>query len=397
MQAKAGLRKQLIYVTLVPLIILGIVSSSVFFIRFEQYTKEQVKSSLKNLAFNGAAFYTKTGSLPVYEAGYEWYIYREDVCVAGSVSGAEGTYMSNRNYSKILLEGADICTDNVKIDGKRYMVYYHVMNNSEPYDIFACAVSRDTIWQSMKATLLPMYLIVAAVIAISSISTVWFVNGIVGELKRIRNFVRNIADEKLDAKISDELYNRNDELGDIGRDAVRMRNALRDVIEIDPLTQLYNRKTGEKKLKAIKERCQKRGQPYSIAIGDIDHFKHVNDTWGHDAGDVVLKNIAKCLSESLSGKAIVARWGGEEFFIAFENCRREKAATYLETALETIRNFTTIDGKGNFIKVTMTFGVVNGVYGKTDEELFKIADEKLYYGKENGRNQVVCSRKQEKD
>jgi len=222
---------------------------------------------------------------------------------------------------------------------------------------------------------------------------VFFINSLTHELTRIRNFVSDIANEKLDTQLADELYNRDDELGDIGRGVVVMRNALKDIIEIDSLTRLYNRKTGEKKLRAIKERCKKRNQPYSIAIGDIDHFKNVNDTWGHDAGDIVLQNIAGILKTTLDKKAIVARWGGEEFFIAFENCDRAKAGEYLEKTLETIRGFTSKDGKGNFIKVTMTFGVVNGSFTKTDEELFKIADNKLYYGKEHGRNQVVCVRK----
>ena len=386
------LRKQIIYVTIMPLIVLGLVCSAVFFVRLNEYSRQKTEEVLKYLAINGTDVYEQTGKGPQKADNYEWFIYEEDKCIDSSLSSAVDGYMKNTTYSKLTSTGQSVYEKNVLINNQRYMLYY---TSISPTKFFACAISNKTIWETMKDALLPTYAIEGIVMAIAVVLVVFFINSLTHELTRIRNFVSDIANEKLDTQLADELYNRDDELGDIGRGVVVMRNALKDIIEIDPLTRLYNRKTGEKKLRAIKERCKKRNQPYSIAIGDIDHFKNVNDTWGHDAGDIILQNIAEILKTTLDKKAIVARWGGEEFFIAFENCDRAKAGEYLEKTLETIRGFTSKDGKGNFIKVTMTFGVVNGSFTKTDEELFKIADNKLYYGKEHGRNQVVCVRKQE--
>ena len=121
----------------------------------------------------------------------------------------------------------------------------------------------------------------------------------------------------------------------------------------------------------------------------MDGLKTINDTYGHDAGDIVLKEIASIIKKKMKGQGFVARWGGEEFMLGFENKNKEKAKKVLDAIVTEIRN-TTIDYNGTVIDVTMTFGLVAGNEAKTAEELFKIADNRLYIGKNNGRNQIVC-------
>ncbi len=124
--------------------------------------------------------------------------------------------------------------------------------------------------------------------------------------------------------------------------------------------------------------------PSSLIICDIDHFKRVNDTFGHNAGDAVLKNIAGILRAALES---VYRWGGEEFIIFLEDADLDGARLIAEkirrAAEASVCNF---DGRA--IKVTMSFGCVEIDSARSIDENIKIADERLYRAKEGGRNRV---------
>ena len=173
----------------------------------------------------------------------------------------------------------------------------------------------------------------------------------------------------------------------MGRYVVRMQRSLRDLIELDQLTGLYNRRYVQRKLELVQNKSIETGVPFSVAIGDIDFFKKVNDTYGHECGDAVLMDVSARMRELMKGRGFAARWGGEEFLLVFESYRLEMAADSLEDLLNVIRS-RTIAFQGEKVKVTMTFGVVEGSGDRLDS-IIGSADEKLYYGKNNGRNQVV--------
>lgn len=126
----------------------------------------------------------------------------------------------------------------------------------------------------------------------------------------------------------------------------------------------------------------------SIIICDIDHFKRVNDTWGHNAGDAVLKHVANTYLNLIGIDDGVFRWGGEEFIILLPGKNLLEAAAFATNCRQTIEasvcHFEGID-----IKITMSFGVseLNGAL--TTSENVQSADEKLYYAKSHGRNQVI--------
>lgn len=119
---------------------------------------------------------------------------------------------------------------------------------------------------------------------------------------------------------------------------------------------------------------------------DVDYFKNINDTYGHDAGDEVLKSLANILNDEKSrdDKFQPGRWGGEEFLVVLGSYsgNKQESTERLETLRKRISDNTMIYC-GNKIKVTVTIGL-------TLDEIIKEADAKLYEGKENGRNQVVC-------
>lgn len=126
----------------------------------------------------------------------------------------------------------------------------------------------------------------------------------------------------------------------------------------------------------------------SIIMCDIDHFKHVNDTWGHNAGDAILKHVASTFTSSVGVDDGVFRWGGEEFILLLPGKNLDEAADFAETLRKTIEasicHFEDLD-----LSVTMSFGVNELDSSLSTEENVKLVDEKLYYAKEHGRNRVI--------
>ena len=159
-------------------------------------------------------------------------------------------------------------------------------------------------------------------------------------------------------------------------------------MERDALTGLINRRSGEKRLQQARKEKEERNIDFCVAIGDIDFFKKVNDTYGHEWGDMVLTQIARVMKKHMVGKGIVARWGGEEFLFLFNNCMLEEAVALLDETLSEIRDIEIEIDETTKIRVTMTFGICQG---STDglNLILKEADEKLYSGKNNGRNRIV--------
>lgn len=154
----------------------------------------------------------------------------------------------------------------------------------------------------------------------------------------------------------------------------------------DKLTGLFNRRRADEYLKAVEESND--GQPISIAIGDIDFFKKVNDTYGHDAGDEVLKYLARVMRETSRDGTFLARWGGEEFLMVFPDSNGDNAYIAVERLREAIENSVILVGDER-INVTMTFGLAEYSFNRNSESTIKEADEKLYLGKQGGRNRVV--------
>ncbi len=158
---------------------------------------------------------------------------------------------------------------------------------------------------------------------------------------------------------------------------------------VDPLTRLWNRSGIGKLLDKEWAEAIRQAKPVTLVMADIDHFKRVNDTHGHAAGDTVLKSVAKRLLESLRTEDGIGRVGGEEFLIILTDCRSEDVFE----AVERIRHF--IDREAISISdvscpVTMSFGVATAVPDANMEsaDLIKRADEALYRAKRNGRNRV---------
>lgn len=157
----------------------------------------------------------------------------------------------------------------------------------------------------------------------------------------------------------------------------------------DTLTGLSTRTGFSQSFSKVVSLCRRLGQSLSLAILDIDHFKSVNDTYGHDAGDLVLRDVASIMSQSLRGSDILARWGGEEFVILFPDTDLKGATSVLEKILRKVRDedFPTRDGRT--FRVTFSAGAVEVKDDITVEDAVARADIFLYHAKSAGRNRVV--------
>ncbi|WP_337954078.1 MULTISPECIES: sensor domain-containing diguanylate cyclase [unclassified Hydrogenobaculum] len=155
----------------------------------------------------------------------------------------------------------------------------------------------------------------------------------------------------------------------------------------DPLTGIYNRRYLENKLEEYVKLAKRHDRPLSLIMFDIDFFKHINDSFGHDVGDKVLKAIAKVVSENIRNTDIFARYGGEEFVIIAPETTKEDAKILAEKLRSLIRNLHFEEG----INVTCSFGVASLEKHDTKETLLKRADEALYEAKKTGRNKVVVT------
>lgn len=155
----------------------------------------------------------------------------------------------------------------------------------------------------------------------------------------------------------------------------------------DTLTGLCNRRGARDYLEQL-TRGGDEDKSFCLCICDIDFFKKVNDTYGHDFGDEVLKGIAGIFKEEIKGKNLAARWGGEEFLLLFPDCNGDEASVYLGHIKRKIKAMR-IKKDGYEVGVTMTFGLAEYDFSGDAEAVLKEADKKLYQGKEEGRDRII--------
>ena len=153
---------------------------------------------------------------------------------------------------------------------------------------------------------------------------------------------------------------------------------------IDYLTGIYNRMMFNELTQAEIQRSYRRGFHLSLIMFDLDHFKNINDTYGHDTGDHVLKNIASLVSENIRTHDILARWGGEEFVVLAPHSDQRQAVTISEK----LRCACKGHDFGNGLSVTASFGVTQLRPGDDVKSLVARSDEALYLAKKNGRDRV---------
>ncbi|ADU29347.1 GGDEF domain-containing protein [Evansella cellulosilytica] len=173
---------------------------------------------------------------------------------------------------------------------------------------------------------------------------------------------------------------------------INLNKQLEIAANTDSLTNLFNRRSIIVNLKEAEADFEQKQKPFTIILADIDNFKQINDSFGHDCGDMVLKECANFLKEFFRGHP-VARWGGEEFLILLQDTQIAEAHHVLEKLRQRFEEDITFSYHDKPFKISMTYGLTEYDEAKVDVlDCIKDADKALIEGKNQGKNCIVLSR-----
>lgn len=185
-------------------------------------------------------------------------------------------------------------------------------------------------------------------------------------------------------RLQDELRRRNEELDLVSR--------------VDALTGLWNRRHVDEHLRTMCSAARRHGFPVNVLLFDLDHFKSINDQYGHTAGDGALRAAAASFLEHMRSEDVLGRWGGEEFLAVLPYVEVEGAAAVAERARAALEARDVHLGEGVVLTLTTSVGVDGAIGDALDADaLVRVADRSLYEAKATGRNRVVVAREPDAD
>ena len=408
------------YIIILPVFFIGIVMAGISYILIKKNVYYEIRSGMENEAYTIANTYdvmypgyyelVKAENLMALKKG-EHYLTNDFIDNIKEDTGLEitifyndirmittlysdnkritGTKMNSAIKKDVLDNGYTMFYDDVRIEEERFFAYYLPVHNGSENIIGAICILKpaDQIHSKFAKQVIPLIaMIIAGVVIITYLNYLYF-GKLNKNFKHIRNFLGEVTGGNLKAEMNREALAREDEIGDVAKASVNMQRSLRNLIVKDSLTDLYNRRYCNQNLKNISEQYIKTGEPYTLAIADIDFFKKVNDTYRHIAGDEVLVSVAQIMKKSMAGKGFAARWGGEEFLLVYTGCDMETTLTYLEMLVEAIREMR-VEYDDKAIKITISIGVATG-NGDSVDKVLCTADDRLYHAKKEGRDRVV--------
>lgn len=408
------------YIIILPVFFIGIVMAGISYILIKKNVYYEIRSGMENEAYTIANTYdvmypgyyelVKAENLMALKKG-EHYLTNDFIDNIKEDTGLEitifyndirmittlysdnkritGTKMNSAIKKDVLDNGYTMFYDDVRIEEERFFAYYLPVHNGSENIIGAICILKpaDQIHSKFAKQVIPLIaMIIAGVVIITYLNYLYF-GKLNKNFKHIRNFLGDVTGGNLKAEMNREALAREDEIGDVAKASVNMQRSLRNLIVKDSLTDLYNRRYCNQNLKNLSEQYIKTGEPYTLAIADIDFFKKVNDTYGHIAGDEVLVSVAQIMKKSMAGKGFAARWGGEEFLLVYTGCDMETTLTYLEMLVEAIREMR-VEYDDKAIKITISIGVATG-NGDSVDKVLCTADNRLYHAKKEGRDRVV--------
>ena len=172
----------------------------------------------------------------------------------------------------------------------------------------------------------------------------------------------------------------------------KLREALRNQSIRDPLTGLFNRRYMEETLEREMRRAERSHQPLGVVMLDLDHFKHFNDTYGHDAGDEMLRLVARLLQTGTRAEDVACRYGGEEFVVILPNSTLADTTRRAEQLRQRARQIRLKLHGHPDADVSLSLGVAAfPTHGSTADTLLRVADQSLYRAKHEGRDRVVAA------
>ena len=428
MKKRSKLRASMLRATLLPVLIFGICIIICSVRQTESSVYQEVESGLENVAQMTMYLYEETypgdyaydsASKTLYKGGkkvegaskfLEHYkecsgtdvtIFYKDVRVITTIKDKNGDPIVGTRINSIVkkevYEGRQAhFYSKSTIENENYFSYYCPLfdeNDQCVGMVFAGKPSDYVDWIVWKSVVPILLLVLLSMIIL--IFVIWnYADHLNRAFRQLQRFLGNVEEGDFTVELSEMLTKRKDEIGQMAGTAGRMQHSLRDLVQRDSLTGLYNRHYGEIWMKQVKEEARDTGEPFSIAIADIDFFKKFNDCYGHDCGDMVLRKVSELLQTQVGRQGYVSRWGGEEFLIIFKRFTLEESVNFAEEIREKLHR-TELRYHNDGFHVTLTIGVAAGDSEKSIESMVKCADCALYEGKRNGRDQVVCEKQKQ--
>ena len=207
---------------------------------------------------------------------------------------------------------------------------------------------------------------------------------------RIPVYVRTIpyVDETTQKKMGVEVFTDIIKESDLYEENI----TLKEKVTMDPLTKVYNKGFIDYQLEVLIKESTVFNTSLGLLFIDIDHFKNVNDTYGHDVGDTVLKTMAQTLKHNVRKEGYVGRFGGEEFIIILRNVTKEEMILTAEKLRFLIESSSIEVDQALKIRITVSIGASYLEANKAKDKLIKEADQAMYEAKKTGRNKVVLSK-----
>ena len=417
-----GLGDKMLALAVLPILVLGIVlmvvSMQTFSDKMEGHVRkemtQQTKLILKILDENYPGEFSLNkdvkGNYHIYKGGKditkdtefidnmkEVTLFCQYVRLQTTLRDSKGRLFINTAVSSVITKDvlkkkkAHFYRSTTNVGDERYFAYYEpiFLEDGTCFGMVGVCRKATDIEKNIRMAVRPILLLsIAAIFVIGAIS-ISYTRILTKRIRILQQFMKKLTKDDFEAEMPAGLLKVEDEIGDLARSGKKMQESIRRQVEYDEMTQLYNRRYGDKNLLKMKAQMQISGIKYCVAIGDIDFFKKVNDNYGHEAGDEVLIHVARVLKEQLLANGFVCRWGGEEFLIVIESHTIEQAEHILQSILDTLRN-QTITYQEQQIRVTMSMGLVSVKAEDEIDDILRCADQKLYEAKENGRDQIRC-------
>lgn len=232
-------------------------------------------------------------------------------------------------------------------------------------------------------TQIAIFSVIAVLVSVSvTCIAIWYGRKLSGQLQDMNSYLEQKIQERTESLLEDK-----ETLLEAKKELLEDNSELTRMALTDNLTGLSNRTNMNQILRREFSRFERHDQRFGIIMLDIDHFKNINDSFGHDTGDIVLKKLALIFESAIRTSDFIARWGGEEFLICCTTIEEDDLLPIAETIRQLVAS-TDFEYVG---QITASLGCAAIVKGETISELIKRADIALYEAKNNGRNQSMVS------
>ncbi len=416
---KANLKAKLCQLALIPVICLGFATLIIASVSVYISTANETKDGLKNLAYmlhqmceidGQGDYWIRDNHLmkgqDIFDNNYKIVdnikaftsidatIFYGDTRMITTIHDdgkrAIGTHAQEDVIQTVLKEGKDYFSRQISINDVSYFGYYTPLTNSDGSIIGMVFVgkARIAVIEAVMTTVFWIFLLTVLVAGMTSFISMHYARNVVYSIEKTKEFLGNIAKGNVEQEVDPHITSRADEIGEMGTFLEDFKLSINEMVSTDSLTGLYNRRSCEAVLKNMMDEYKTYKTESVIVMGDVDLFKNINDTYGHQFGDVVLQQLSKIFTEHMEHKGIVSRWGGEEFMFVYERMPLERVRIHLEELRDCI-NQLQLSYKDEMIHVSMTFGVAVCHQESDLKSLIQLADDNMYYGKKHGRNQIV--------